>query len=226
VEIVLVTARPPRGIVEIARNALLSGVAICQNGAVTVDVSSGAIVERFPLPPEIAGPLIARLRARLPTSAFAAEAGPTFRHESHYTSQYPFPIDAEIAVADALADERLTKLLIRDPERGFEDLEAIVRDEVGDSATVTTSDTTFVDITALGVTKLSALERIVGSRRLTAENVMAFGDMPIDLPMLLWAGRGVAMANAHPEVLAAVREHTLSNDEDGVALALVAAGVI
>jgi hydroxymethylpyrimidine pyrophosphatase-like HAD family hydrolase len=34
---------------------------------------------------------------------------------------------------------------------------------------------------------------------------------------LAWAGRGVAVANAHPDVLAAVSETVASNDEDGVA---------
>jgi len=53
-----------------------------------------------------------------------------------------------------------------------------------------------------------------------AAQVIAFGDMPNDLPMLLWAARGVAVANAHPDVLAAVREITASNDEDGVARVL------
>jgi hydroxymethylpyrimidine pyrophosphatase-like HAD family hydrolase len=51
----------------------------------------------------------------------------------------------------------------------------------------------------------------------TAAEVVAFGDMPNDLPMLAWAGRGVAVANAHPAVLAAADEVTDSNDDDGVA---------
>ena len=50
--------------------------------------------------------------------------------------------------------------------------------------------------------------------------MVAFGDMPNDLPMLAWAGRAVAVANAHPEVLAVADEVTASNDEDGVALVL------
>ena len=215
VTIVIATARPPRGVIEIARAAGLDGIAICQNGAVSVDLTTGAIVDRFPLPPHVAGPLIDRLKARLPTSALAAEAGAVFRHEVHYESRYPFPVDAEIVTAEALADDRLTKLLVRDPGRGFEELVAIVIAEVGDHATVTTSDTTFVDITAVGVTKLAALQRLANSATQRGiEEVMAFGDMPIDLPMLLWAGRGVAVANAHPEVLAAARHRTLSNDED------------
>jgi hydroxymethylpyrimidine pyrophosphatase-like HAD family hydrolase len=47
--------------------------------------------------------------------------------------------------------------------------------------------------------------------------VVAFGDMPNDLPMLGWAGHAVAVANAHPDVLAAADEITASNDDDGVA---------
>ena len=44
--------------------------------------------------------------------------------------------------------------------------------------------------------------------------------MPNDLAMLEWAGHSVAMGNAHPSVLAAVHEVTLSNDEDGVAVVI------
>jgi 3-deoxy-D-manno-octulosonate 8-phosphate phosphatase KdsC-like HAD superfamily phosphatase len=52
------------------------------------------------------------------------------------------------------------------------------------------------------------------------EDVVAFGDMPNDLAMLEWAGRGVAVANAHPDVLAAADEITLSHLDDGVAATL------
>ena len=48
-------------------------------------------------------------------------------------------------------------------------------------------------------------------------SVLAFGDMPNDVPMLTWAGRSVAMANAHPAVREVADDVTLSNDEDGVA---------
>jgi hypothetical protein len=41
--------------------------------------------------------------------------------------------------------------------------------------------------------------------------------MPNDLPMLVWAGHSVAVANAHPEVIGAADEVTASNDDDGVA---------
>jgi hypothetical protein len=44
--------------------------------------------------------------------------------------------------------------------------------------------------------------------------------MPNDLPMLAWAGRAYAMANAHAEVLAAARSVAPANDDDGVAAVL------
>ncbi|MGH3494044.1 MAG: HAD family hydrolase, partial [Sciscionella sp.] len=44
--------------------------------------------------------------------------------------------------------------------------------------------------------------------------------MPNDLPMLRWAGHGVAMANAHPVLRAAADEITASNAADGVAQVL------
>jgi hydroxymethylpyrimidine pyrophosphatase-like HAD family hydrolase len=44
--------------------------------------------------------------------------------------------------------------------------------------------------------------------------------MPNDVPMFGWAAHGVAMANAHPELLAVADEVTASNDADGIAAVL------
>jgi hydroxymethylpyrimidine pyrophosphatase-like HAD family hydrolase len=68
------------------------------------------------------------------------------------------------------------------------------------------------------VTKASALAHYCAERNIDRECVVSFGDMPNDLPMLEWAGHSVAMANAHPSVLSASQEVTLSNEEDGVAV--------
>ena len=50
--------------------------------------------------------------------------------------------------------------------------------------------------------------------------VIAFRDMPNYVPMLAWAGHGVAVANAHASVLEIADEVTASNDDDGVAIVL------
>ena len=55
---------------------------------------------------------------------------------------------------------------------------------------------------------------------LTPADMIAFGDGYNDLSMLRLAGMGVAMANAAPEVRADADYVTLSNEEDGVAVAI------
>ena len=51
--------------------------------------------------------------------------------------------------------------------------------------------------------------------------MVAFGDMPNDLPMLAWAGTSYAMANAHARPSCAAADLVApANDEDGVARVL------
>jgi hypothetical protein len=53
-----------------------------------------------------------------------------------------------------------------------------------------------------------------------SHEIAAFGDMPIDLPMLTTVSHSYAVANAHPDVLAAAHHRAPSNDEDSVAQVL------
>ena len=74
-----------------------------------------------------------------------------------------------------------------------------------------------IQAAAVGVSKATAVAELAGSHGITAEEVIAFGDMPNDLPLLAWAGSSCAVANAHPDVLAAATCVIGSNDTDGVA---------
>ena len=68
--------------------------------------------------------------------------------------------------------------------------------------------------------KGEAMRRLAEALGFGLENCMAFGDGLNDLTKVRDAGLGVAMANAAPEVLAAAKHTTLSNDDDGVAAAI------
>ena len=85
---------------------------------------------------------------------------------------------------------------------------------------VTSSTWNNLEFNAATAHKGVALKRFAEKLGLSLENCMSFGDGMNDLTMTEAAGIGVAMANACPEVLAAARYTTLSNDEDGVAAAL------
>ena len=98
---------------------------------------------------------------------------------------------------------------------------ARVAEVVGDRGIVAYSGAGgLAEISAPGVTKAAALESWCDGLGIGAEDVWAFGDMPNDLPMIVWAGTSFAVANAHPDVIAAADHVCPSNDEDGVAQVL------
>lgn len=85
---------------------------------------------------------------------------------------------------------------------------------------ITRSKPHFLEISDLGATKGQALAGLAASLNLTAGQVMAIGDSWNDLDMIEYAGLGVAMGNADPEVKDAAQYITLNNDDDGVAEAI------
>ena len=97
--------------------------------------------------------------------------------------------------------------------------EAVV-EAVGALAVPTWTLDGLMEISAPGVTKGSALVELAAELGVEAADVIAFGDMPNDLPMLSWAGTSYAMANGHPDVRAAADHVAPHHDEDGVAVVL------
>lgn len=92
-----------------------------------------------------------------------------------------------------------------------------------DLATITQAGLGYIEICPPGVDKASGLAVAAIALGVDPDDALVFGDMPNDLPMFRWAGFGrVAVANAHPDVLALADDVTLSNDADGVAVYLAA----
>ena len=222
IAVVLVTARPPRTLRPLAWQAGVTGLAICCNGAIVYDVAAAEIVGHELLAAATAQRLVAALRATAPGVCFVVERGLLFGQEPRYAALLPAADDHTPFIADAtaLCAEGVTKLIVLHPDVPLQDLLHAVRKAAGDEAIVTYSNAVFVEVSAAGVTKAAALQGLCAQLGLDAPQVVACGDMPNDLPMLHWAGHGVAVANAHPAVLAAADEVTLSNDDDGVARVL------
>ena len=126
-----------------------------------------------------------------------------------------------VAPVEELVAAGVVKLLARVEGTGSDELLAAARRAVGELGECTHSSADgLLEISAAGVSKASGLAALAEEWGVGAADVVAFGDMPNDLPMLAWAGHSVGMGNAHPEVLAAVDEVTATNDEDGVAQVL------
>ena len=85
-------------------------------------------------------------------------------------------------------------------------------------------DISILDLLPLGVSKGWALERLAVRLGVDRKETMAIGDNWNDADMLEWAGQGIVMANAAPELreLAKTRgwKQAPSNDDDGVAVVI------
>jgi Cof subfamily protein (haloacid dehalogenase superfamily) len=223
IEIVLVTARPPRWMGPIASVTGPHGVAICANGASTYDLRSERVIDSYPLPAQSALEVVRRLRQLVPGGTFAVETTEGFACEPGYQQhQWDEESSPRLADVELLLDSPALKLLFGHPAWSADDLLAVAQESVGTLVEPTHSnpERSAIELSARGVSKATTLARLCQARSIDASEVLAFGDMPNDLPMLAWAGTAVAVANAHPQVLAAVTHVTASNDEDGVAQVL------
>ena len=221
VTIVFVTARHPASTARIAGQAGVGGFAICSNGATVFDLDTGRVVRERVLESQAAARLVQALRERVPGILFAVESRAEMAFEPEFRAwDWKPPEGTRFADALELVADPVTRLIARHADYELEVLAALVRELAGDSAAVVVPGTWTVELSAVGVSKASALAELCDELGLTAADVVAFGDFLNDLPMLAWAGHAVAVANAHPDVIAEVDEVTASNDEDGVALVL------
>ena len=99
-------------------------------------------------------------------------------------------------------------------------LEKQAREAIGSRVDVFRSEDFYLEFVAKGIDKAATLEVLLKHLGLTRDSLAAFGDSYNDIPMIKYAGFGVAMANSIPEVLQAADAVTKSNDEDGVAHAI------
>ncbi|MGW8556169.1 HAD hydrolase family protein [Streptomyces tubercidicus] len=245
-EVFFVTGRPARWMGVVSDHVHGHGLAICANGAAVVDLHRGGrIVEVSPLERTAARQVVDALRSAAPGTSFAVERTGGIHYEPQYPPLLLDPAavvaPAEKLLADdfvpplgpedaepygpdggtdrpAFPDQPVIKLLAHHPELDPDAFLALARTAAGDLATFTrSSPTALLEISGPGVSKAGTLARCCAERGIAPEEVVAFGDMPNDIAMLSWAGTSYAMANAHPEVLAATTRRTASNNDDGVA---------
>ena len=229
VQFVLATGRPPRWIAPVVDALGLTPMAVCANGAVIYDSATDRILSARTLSPEVLAEL-AEVAARvIPGAGLAVErvgrsahdaATPQFVSSPGYEHAWLNPDNTEVSVDDLLSAPAV-KLLIRKAGARSGDMAAALAEHVGLQGDLTFSTNNgLIEVVPLGVSKATGIAEVARPLGIEAADVVAFGDMPNDVPMLLWAGLGVAMGNAHPDAVAAADEVTAPNTEDGLARVL------
>ena len=194
---------------------------IGSNGGHRLNMGTRVLEERLVFEVTVVRDLMAELPVRIAGVGFGLEHSSGFSWDDRFLDIHPLLFDGgpRRDTADVAADD-VGRFLIAHAEVSSSDLVDLVKPHMPEELHVTTSGVAFVEVTPSGGDKGSALERLCATIGVEADEVIAFGDNHNDLTMLEWAGRGVAMANAVPDVIAIADEVTGSNVDFGVAQVL------
>lgn len=226
---ILATGRPPRWVRPLVDALGFAPMAVCANGAVVYDPGADRVVSACMLPVDTLAQLAEIATRVIPDAGLAVErmgdrvhdtATPQFVSSPGYEHAWLNPDNTEVSREDLLSAPAI-KLLIRKTGAASSDLAAELASHIGAVADLTYSTNNgLVEIVPTGISKVTGVEQVAQSLGIAPGAIVAFGDMPNDVQMLVYAGLGVAMGNAHPDVLAAANEVTAPNTDDGVARVL------
>lgn len=228
IPVVGVTGRGPR-LLDTVQAALASrGIAVLSQGGFVVDLERDEVLRAVALPRDQAERVVAQIEqvAGEVTLAVeeAAEQGQVHaRLRVQHGFDWPYPEPNQLlARGEVLPPGAVLKVFLRSATHDQDELLALARSVVDPAdAEVTHAGLGFIEVLPPGITKASGLQLALDRYGVGFGDVLVFGDMPNDLPMLgavrEAGGRAVAVANAHPAVRALTPDLTSGHQVDGVA---------
>ncbi len=194
---------------------------ICSNGADVYAADGRRIAKRHIEEP--VSRLLVEL-ARQTTSHFHAfiEDDWYYEKEKPYTKFYHrrSGLEGRPTNFDNFNVLTFTKFMFLDDHEKLEPIKSKIESEFSTALQAMYSAPFMLEVVARGVDKAEGLRAFLDFEGASLSEVCAFGDAENDLDMLQAVGIGVAMGNAPKPVKEAVRYHTLSVDDDGVAVFL------
>jgi len=185
---------------------------ITSNGAAIYDAAEGKnIIENY-LTPE-AVDAVMEIARELPVITEYFIGGKAYIAKNIYDDLTPFDLteshafyikNSRTPVEDFWNEMKQNNTVLENINLVFKDME--LRKETWDRlkalglASVTAATTKNIEITSLYATKAQALEKLCEVLGLERENVLAMGDGDNDMPMIEFAGIGVAMANGEEHI--------------------------
>jgi HAD superfamily hydrolase (TIGR01484 family) len=215
VPVVLATGRSVFGIHPVIEVfGLRDGYAVASNGAVIFSYPPVEILSTVTFDPR---PAVEAVLAEVPDALVAVEVvGDGYRVNRHFPEG---EITGQMWVEsiDSLVREPVTRVIVRDPQSSAADFIQLAESLGLHGTNYFVGYTAWLDLAPEGVSKASGLHTVAERLGVAQADVLAIGDGRNDLEMLAWAGRGVAMGQAPPEVKSVADDVTGSLDEDGAA---------
>ncbi|MEY8291317.1 Cof-type HAD-IIB family hydrolase [Carnobacteriaceae bacterium 52-44] len=235
IKVVLASGRPTQGMLPLAEELEMDkyeGFLVSYNGSQVYDVKTKEILFNQAIPADLANDILKHLAD--------FNVVPMVDHgEYMYVNNAFFDIDYEVPAGhfnivhyevrggnfkvsevddfSTVIKEPVNKILVAGNPDYLEKHHEAMRAPFRDSTTAAFSAPFYFEYTDQGIDKAKALSEVFPDMGITPENMISFGDGQNDRSIIEYAGIGVAMSNAVPEILDLADEVTTSNDEDGIA---------
>ena len=230
-EVALCTGRARYTALPIAAQIPPPGYVITSNGGVVTHLGTGATIARHLMDRDAAQEVVLAIYAA-GAQPYVYEDTPQDDVEANRVLYHPSRPPGAWAVGpryraypDLLESLPFEPVSVSafGPEAVMRPLALELRERFGDALSIIgvgTHRNWGVEVYTAGVSKQAGLETVAARLDVPREEIMAIGDHINDLEMIRWAGIGVAMQNAIPEIIEAADYVTASVYEDGVARAI------
>jgi Cof subfamily protein (haloacid dehalogenase superfamily) len=224
--VTLATGRAIRTTLPFAAALGLDGPLICYQGARIQHAGSGELIFHHPVPGALAADVIRivseagiHIHAYINDELYVEVERPEVQM---YTRLSPVPLPVHVVrdLQGLVSEQPPTKIVFVASEDAVATWIERLRMHFGDQLSIMRSYPIFGEVVAPGCSKGTALALLAERLHIPREATIAIGDQDNDLPMIAWAGLGLAVANATPAVLAAADAIVPSVWEAGVAVAI------
>ena len=223
VMIVLASGRPTYGMIKAAKELRLDeypGYILSYNGGRIISVQTDELIYDKSLTPEICHELYDLAREmNVNIMAYEDEAIITEDDDQYIRKEGAInnmPLNRVKGFKEAITFNSVKCLCTGEPEY-LEEVEMKFKERLGERLSVMRSMPFFLEIMPQNINKAYSLQKLLDHVGLDKSQLIACGDGYNDLPMIEFAGLGVAMGNAVDEVKAAANYVTASNNDNGIA---------
>jgi len=221
IHVVLATGRGRIATRPIWKFLELHGPSIQYGGAMIADIDTERALVLHELPPEIIREVLDySAKIKVPAQIYLDEtviSEQSSEAASGYVNRHKltFIVDQDIRKKTF---HNVPKILAFAPLDREDELFAAYKERFAGIAQVSRSSPGFIEVNCLGITKATAIEDLSSMLGVRRDQTAAVGDNFLDLEMIQWAGLGVGVADAVPEVIEAADLIVPACGEDGVAV--------
>ena len=222
--VTIATGRMYSSAVQIARELDLDVPLITYQGALIKTTGSGRVLRSLHMPPDLAREVLHFFEALPVHINLYVDDELMVKELNEVAENYAFHVKVPVKAVGTLSSQSMDSVVkivaIGDPSYIARELLPEAFRIFGGQLTVNTSRPHFLEIGHPLARKSCALAFLGEGLGITRQQMMAIGDGQNDIDMIEYAGIGVAMGNADPEVLSIADFITRTNSEDGVAYAI------